>query len=180
MSWIGDIAGGLTGSTGLWIAGGAAVMALGAIGTQTYRLHTEQAEHATDRATFATREAELQKRAGDAERLQRQIEARRESDLQRISDASQARIDAVAAAASAAVSSALSLRDAAKAAAARGRRACSNPSLAGDGPPAPDALSVFADVLGRADARAGDLASIADQRGARGEACERAFEALRK
>nr|WP_197065167.1 DUF2514 family protein [Delftia sp. ZNC0008] len=41
-----------------------------------------------------------------------------------------------------------------------------------------DAIGVLADVLGRADERAGVLASTADQARVRGAACERAFDAV--
>ncbi|KWD62375.1 MULTISPECIES: DUF2514 family protein [Burkholderia] len=46
------------------------------------------------------------------------------------------------------------------------------------GPAAGDALDLLADMLGRADARAGELAAIADERGIAGEQCERDYDAL--
>lgn len=45
--------------------------------------------------------------------------------------------------------------------------------------PAGDAIGVLSDVLSRADARAGELAAIADARGAAGQQCERAYDAAR-
>ena len=41
-----------------------------------------------------------------------------------------------------------------------------------------DALDLLADMFGRADARAGELASIADKRGIAGRQCERSYDAL--
>lgn len=41
-----------------------------------------------------------------------------------------------------------------------------------------DALDLLADVLGRADQRAGELAKIADDRGIAGRQCERDYDAL--
>ncbi|RQT74737.1 DUF2514 family protein [Burkholderia cepacia] len=46
------------------------------------------------------------------------------------------------------------------------------------GPAAGDALDLLADVLGRADTRAGELAKIADDRGIAGQQCERDYDAL--
>ncbi len=51
-------------------------------------------------------------------------------------------------------------------------------ATAAGGPPAGDALDLLADVLGRADARAGELAAIADERGIAGQQCERSYDAL--
>lgn len=53
-----------------------------------------------------------------------------------------------------------------------------DPGTAGGGTPAGDPIGVLADVLGRADERAGILAGIADERGIAGAACERAYDAL--
>jgi hypothetical protein len=41
-----------------------------------------------------------------------------------------------------------------------------------------DALDLLADVFGRADERAGELARIADERGIAGRQCERSYDAL--
>ncbi|AOJ86745.1 hypothetical protein WS87_08690 [Burkholderia sp. MSMB0856] len=45
-------------------------------------------------------------------------------------------------------------------------------------PAAGDALDLLADVLGRADQRAGELAKIADERGIAGRQCEADYDAL--
>ncbi|AOI60381.1 DUF2514 family protein [Burkholderia diffusa] len=41
-----------------------------------------------------------------------------------------------------------------------------------------DALNLLADLFGRADERAGELAKIADERGIAGQQCERSYDAL--
>ncbi|MGW8408442.1 DUF2514 family protein, partial [Streptomyces albidoflavus] len=41
-----------------------------------------------------------------------------------------------------------------------------------------DPLDLLADLFGRADERAGELARIADERGIAGRQCERAYDAL--
>lgn len=73
-----------------------------------------------------------------------------------------------------------SLRDAADATAGRvaasqaGGHSCTSAASQA----ATRAVMVFADVLKRADQRAGDLAATADQRGGRGVTCERAYDGL--
>ena len=57
-------------------------------------------------------------------------------------------------------------------------RASQNPASASPGPAAGDPLDVLADVLGRADKRAGELAEYADRARIAGQACERAYDAL--
>lgn len=76
------------------------------------------------------------------------------------------------------------MRSATQTAAQRAREQCANPTAPNLGAPASDPIGLLADVLGRADARAQQLADIADQRGAAGSACEaaydRAHQALKK
>ena len=54
-----------------------------------------------------------------------------------------------------------------------------NPAAAGHQPPAGDAIGVLADVLRRADERAGILGEFADRAHAAGLACERDYDAAR-
>ncbi|AOK40853.1 DUF2514 family protein [Burkholderia vietnamiensis] len=51
-------------------------------------------------------------------------------------------------------------------------------AAAAGGPPAGDALDLLADVLGRADQRAGELAEYADRARIAGQQCERDYDAL--
>ncbi|WP_454765527.1 DUF2514 family protein [Cupriavidus campinensis] len=57
-------------------------------------------------------------------------------------------------------------------------RAAGNPAPTSAGQAAGDPLDVLADVLGRADQRAGILAEYADAARVAGQACERAYDAL--
>jgi len=57
-------------------------------------------------------------------------------------------------------------------------RATGNPAAASTGPAADDPIGMLADVLGRADQRAGLLAEYADSARVAGQACERAYDAL--
>lgn len=103
--------------------------------------------------------------------------ARRLADHQEIAHAadlaaSQARADAAGAAA---VSRQLRARLAAAAASAAGT---GDPAPARPGPPAGADPGVLADLLRRADERAGILAAHADATRVAGEACERAYDAL--
>ncbi|WP_322073314.1 DUF2514 family protein [Burkholderia cepacia] len=56
--------------------------------------------------------------------------------------------------------------------------AARHPAITTGSPAADDALDLLADVLGRADQRAGELAKIADDRGIAGQQCERDYDAL--
>ncbi|MBR7899901.1 DUF2514 family protein [Burkholderia multivorans] len=56
--------------------------------------------------------------------------------------------------------------------------AARHPTATAGSPAAGDALDLLADVLGRADERAGELAKIADDRGIAGQQCERDYDAL--
>ncbi|HIC7208530.1 DUF2514 family protein [Burkholderia stabilis] len=56
--------------------------------------------------------------------------------------------------------------------------AARNPTASAGSPAAGDALDLLADVLGRADQRAGDLAEYADRARIAGQQCERDYDAL--
>ena len=56
--------------------------------------------------------------------------------------------------------------------------AARHPTTAAGSPAAGDALDLLADVLGRADQRAGDLAAYADAARIAGQQCERDYDAL--
>ena len=62
---------------------------------------------------------------------------------------------------------------------AAGRAAACNPAAAGASAPAADPIGMLADVLGRADARAGKLAEYADRARIAGDACVSAYESLK-
>ncbi|SOT39775.1 DUF2514 family protein [Burkholderia cenocepacia] len=56
--------------------------------------------------------------------------------------------------------------------------AARHPAATAGSPPASDALDLLADVLGRADQRAGELAEYADRARIAGQQCERDYDAL--
>jgi hypothetical protein len=58
------------------------------------------------------------------------------------------------------------------------RRACANSAPASGSAPTTDPIMVFADVLGRIEQRADDLAVLAGKRGTAGALCERSYDAL--
>jgi hypothetical protein len=58
------------------------------------------------------------------------------------------------------------------------RAAACDSTVAGEREAAADAARVLADLLRRADERAGVLAAVADERGIAGATCERAYQAL--
>lgn len=180
MSLIGSAAGALTGNVGLYAVAGAIAIGVGAWGYERVQRADSDAALASERATWAQREGELSNRALAAEQRERAKEQGWAKAQQEITDATTTKIAAADAAASAAVSSRDRLLGRLQAVAAAGRRARQDPAAAGGGAAAPDAIGVLADVLGRYDAAAGRYAEIADARGVRGEACERAYEALRK
>lgn len=129
--------------------------------------------HQADREAWATAAA-----AAQAER--REVEqARQRAHHQVITDA-QAQIDIERRDAGAARRAADGLRTAAAAAAARCGAAPGHTPVTGDSPPAASAGLVLADVLGSADARAGELAEALGAARAAGQACERAYDALRR
>jgi len=182
MSILARIGGAALGSPpALWALGIGAASLISAIGVQTWRLHSLEASCAMKAEAWAEEREKLANAAQAAEHRQRLIEDQRRQDVERIANDATTRIAAAHAAASAADAARDRMQLAAQqaAAAARRRGSGSHPAAAGSGAAASDPIGVLADVLGRADAAAGVYAAIADQRGLRGQACERAYEALR-
>ena len=58
------------------------------------------------------------------------------------------------------------------------REAASHPPAVGSGPPAEDPGNLLAELFSRIDARAGELARIADERGAAGSLCASEYDSL--
>ena len=153
---------------------------------QTVRLHTAQGELATTRTALATEQRDrAQDRAAAAEAAASAVAAARAEEQRRVAahqeiahdaqnDAARARAGAAAAGAAA-----RSLRERAAALAARCSAPAGDTAAAAGSPPAAGAGLVLADVLGRADARAGDLAEAYTAARIAGLTCERAYDALR-
>ncbi|AJY18396.1 DUF2514 domain-containing protein [Burkholderia multivorans] len=101
--------------------------------------------------------------------IRRQLAAQQEIATDAAKQRDQARRDAAAA-----DGAADGLRKHVAALVADARRAAAS---AGS-PATDDALDLLADVLGRTDDAAGELAKIADERGIAGQQCERSYDAL--
>lgn len=122
---------------------------------------------------------ELSEAKTKAVTLAREEEQRRQSAIDKVrQDAEQqiARAEADAAVADAAADS---LREQAKRLAARAGQCTSHPTATQSGKATAQPSVVLADVLGRADERAGQLAAAYDRARAAGLTCEAAYDALR-
>lgn len=133
-----------------------------------YVVHVTSAREIADmRADAATDQTKAVEVARDEE--QRRIAAQQENADHAAKERDQARADAAAAAIAAD-----GLR---KQVAGLVERARHTAASAGSSATS-DALDLLADVLGRADARAGELARIADERGIAGQQCQADYDAL--
>lgn len=144
------------------------------------RLQAERLAHQTTQAQHAQLVAE-------AEQLRAQTEANRRKAEQELRHAQDTHAQEVAAlqhdrdrARAAGRVASERLRDAATAAAARARAQCAAATTADLRAATGDPIGVLADVLGRADARAGELADLADRRYIAGRACEREYDRARE
>lgn len=120
-------------------------------------------------------------RAAEADRAMRAREAAIAAAVERIADEMRPLAQAVEADRRRAAAAAGGLRDAVHAVAAQcTARAAQSPGAAASGPPARAPGDLLADVLGRLDAAAGDLAAHADAARVAGLTCERAYDAVRR
>lgn len=120
-------------------------------------------------------QAEAKAKATEQARIEEQ---RRQAAIHEVTTNAQTQIDQAQADAAAARATADSLRDQAKRLAAAAGKACSNPGTATAGRPASTTSMVLADLFGRADQAAGDLAAAYDRARIAGLACERAYNSL--
>ncbi|MEK7893177.1 DUF2514 family protein [Burkholderia contaminans] len=125
---------------------------------------------ANQSARVADQARQIDDLANERNEFRRRLAAQQEI----ATDAAKERDQAVAAAAAAAGGAADGLRKQVAALIADVRRA----GATGGSTTASDPLDLLADVFGRADERAGELARIADERGIAGRQCERAYDAL--
>ena len=132
---------------------------------------TEANSHAKTRAELETMRitAQLATQARQAKEQElTDAQARHAQEVQ----AMQASVDTARAAAG---SAATRLRGAVAQAVSGARAQCADTGTAGVGEAAGDTLGLLADVLGRADERAGKLAELADRQRIAGLACENAY-----
>lgn len=158
----------------------ALVLVAGALfGAYHHGLSVKDAEWQAKWNDRATRDAQAKR---DNEAAERAKEQARQLAINKVIQDGQQIIDRATADAAAARASADSLRGAADALAARlaTSQAGGHSCTAAASQAATRAVLVFADVLKRADQRAGDLAGYADQSRGRGVTCEQAFDGLSK
>ncbi|MFW0888376.1 UNVERIFIED_CONTAM: DUF2514 domain-containing protein [Pseudomonas sp. JL1] len=158
----------------------ALVLVAGALfGAYHHGLSVKDAEWQAQWNDRDTRDAKAKR---DNEAAERAKEQARQLAINKVIQDGQQIIDRATADAAAARASADSLRGAADALAARlaTSQAGGHSCTAAASQAATRAVLVFADVLKRADQRAGDLAGYADQSRGRGVTCEQAFDGISK
>lgn len=154
-------------------------LVVGAGGAWVVRGWQAGAQLQTERAAYARALADAEAATTRAVEDARTKEQRRADAVQEIADHAHAQLAAARADAGRARAAADRLRRAADAYAAAvcGGAAADSPSTASSAPATGPGL-VLADLFGRADARAGELAAAFDAAHAAGVACERAYDAL--
>ncbi len=157
----------------------AALALAGLLLAQTLRLADAQVAEAQAITTLNTERAAHERQARVLTDRYRTLEVNHRDEIAKIG----AEASAAAAAAAADARTARAAHDGLQrdlaAYIAGHRRAALARAAAGQCAPDTAALDVLADLQRRADARAGELAAIADDARARGTACERAYDAAR-
>lgn len=158
-----------------------ALVAVGVLasGVQTYRLTTAQRDLAASQKTHSDYVASQMKAQAEAQRKAREEEERRRREHDEIAKEAAERIRQAQADAARAAAAAGKLRSHV-AALARACGASADPPTAAGSAPATGPGILLADLFGRIDDRAGQLAQYADAAREAGRACERAYEALRR
>ncbi|MDM5138462.1 DUF2514 domain-containing protein [Aeromonas bestiarum] len=165
-----------------FLAGALVIAALAGGGVALYQSgHSdgEEGEHKTWQAKWNEESARLAIARTKAEQKAREEENRRQAEIDEVRDHAQEEIAQAQADAVAAGVESGRLREQARRLAARASQCASNPSTAQGGQAAEQPAMVLADLLSRADERAGELAAAYDRARASGLACERAYNSLR-
>lgn len=161
---------------------GSVLLLLALIGAALYGSYQHGVTVTDDRwaLRWSRRDAADLDAARTAEAKARGEELRRQSEIDKVAEDAQHQIDQASADARAAAAAAYSLRGAADELVQRlaNSETVRNSCTAAASAAAARAARVLADVLKRADERAGRLAAIADESRARGLACEQAYAAL--
>ncbi|WP_050720170.1 DUF2514 domain-containing protein [Aeromonas tecta] len=165
-----------------FLAGALVIVALAGGGVALYRSgHAagEEGERKTWLAKWNEEATRLATARAKAEQKAREEELRRQSEIDEVRDYAQEEIAQAQADATAAGLESGRLREQARRLAARASQCASNPGVAQGSPAAEQPAVVLADLLSRADERAGELAAAYDRARASGLACERAYDSLR-
>lgn len=157
----------------LWALALGLVAALATVGIERTRAAGARADAATARKELADYRATAAESGRLAERAARNTEQTWRSRVDGVIQDGKQQIAAARVDAERAGAAERQLRDQLAAYRAAVRAATAAPATAAGGSPASDPLDLLADLFGRADARAGELARIADERGAAGATCER-------
>lgn len=169
----------------IWAAIVAAAMAVNC--STSHRLDSERGAHAQTKTDHANTKAEFSEYRAAAARTALILSEKNRATEQQLEDEktantqlAQQALDAVMHAASVDLAARRRVQDAARDAADAARTRCAAAGAPGYSTPGHDPIGVLADVLGRADARAGELAAVADASRVRGLTCERAYDAARQ
>lgn len=176
MTWLLKL---IPGGSTLWMLAGAAFVTVALWGgIQTKRLGWAQAEIQEVKNACALERANATAAALKQSELNASITQARVNEQKRVADEAERKLTQARADKAIADAAADKLRDRIAAYVAAAREAAANPTAVGTSPATDDPIGVLADVLGRADARAGLLADLADKRGAAGSACEQQYDSL--
>jgi hypothetical protein len=144
---------------------------------QTLRLAGAQRAAAQAASAYHQGAAAAERQARQQSEAYRQLEERHHAQIAQIGAETSAALDAADADAGRARAAQQRLQHDLAAYIEQHRRAAQARAAAGQCPPEPAALDLLAQLQRRADARAGELAAIADTARTRGSACERAYDA---
>lgn len=161
-----------------WVLLAAAGLALAAILALGFRLERSKTETAQVRAELASAQEAATAAALRREGEYRAIETQREAAQKAILENAKRETDSARADAVAADAAADGLRAQIARYSAAARRAAQDSGTPAGGPAAGDPIGVFADLLARADKRAGIVEGYADRAAIAGRACERAYDSL--
>ncbi|HHP5403294.1 TPA: DUF2514 domain-containing protein [Aeromonas veronii] len=165
-----------------FLAGAIVIAALVGGGVALYRFgHAdgEEGERKTWQAKWDEETARLAISRAKAVQEAREEEQRRQAEIDEVRTHAQEQITQAQADAAAAGIESGRLREQARRLAARASQCASHSSTPQGSPAAEQPAVVLADLLSRADERAGELAAAYDRARASGLACERAYDSLR-
>ncbi|MGL6237823.1 DUF2514 domain-containing protein [Aeromonas dhakensis] len=166
-----------------FLAGALVIAALAGGGGALYwsgQADGKEGERQTWQAKWDEEAARLATAMTKAEQEARKEEQRRQAEIDEVREHAQEQIAQAQADADAAGLESGRLREQARRLAARASQCPSNPRITQGGPAAGQPAMVLADLLSRADERAGELAAAYDRARASGLACERAYQSLSK
>ncbi|WP_019578302.1 DUF2514 family protein [Curvibacter lanceolatus] len=146
---------------------------------QTWRLHGAQLEAAEARTQQATQQAEGERLARVASETNRQLERQYREQVSEIETRAQADLAQSRVAVDRARDAGQRLQRELAAYVERQRRACADSTSVGNGSAKLGNADLLAELFRRADARAGELAAIADEARIRGLACEASYDAVK-